>query len=378
MRTQPHACLDEIPADQWNGLVEGGYPFLRHEFLSALEHHGAVGRGFGWLPHHLVCRDDDGVLTGAAPLYLKDNSYGEFVFDWAWADACERAGMPYYPKLVAAIPYTPAPGPRMLTKPGHHATTGLALAEAALAEARRLGVSSLHWLFPSAADDALLAQQGLLLRTGCQFHWRNPGYRDFDDFLSTFNSERRKKVRRERRRVAEQNVEIRILHGHETQPGDWATFHRFYVATFQRHGGVPTLSQGFFAEVAHTLGDRVVLVLAACGGRDVAGALCFRSDDTLYGRHWGCDETYDGLHFEACYYQGIEYCIRHGLRHFQPGAQGEHKIWRGFEPTATTSMHWIAHPEFRRGIARFLEHERREMTYYIDEMRAHTPFKAAP
>ncbi len=375
MRIRVCTGIDEVPAADWNDLDAEGNPFLRHEFLAALERNDCLGPRFGWLPHHLICEDEDGRLIGAAPLYLKYNSYGEFVFDWAWADAYARAGLAYYPKLVSTVPYTPVTGARLLTAAGRRAQVAPALADAALAEAQRLEVSGLHWLFTTTADEAPLAARGLLARTDCQFHWRNRGYRDFDDFLAVFRAERRKKVRRERRRVAEAGVEVRVVHGAEVSDAQWALFHRLYEDTFHRHGGPPTLSAAFFREIGRTLGDRVVLMLAAHGGRDIAAALCLRSDRVLYGRHWGCEEAFNALHFELCYYQGIDYAIRNGLERFEPGAQGEHKVWRGFEPTATHSMHWLAHPEFRRVIGRHLERERDGIAYYIHEMRTHSPYK---
>lgn len=375
MRTRVCESIDALPASAWDALETGRNPFLSHAFLAALERHDCVGPRFGWYPRHLVCEDQQGGLIGALPLYLKDNSYGEFVFDWSWADAYARAGVPYYPKLVAAIPYTPATGPRLLSAAGRHGEVGAALADAALEQARRLGVSGLHCLFTTPQDEEPLAARGLLRRVGCQFHWHNAGYRDFADFLDGFRAERRKKVRRERRRVAEAGIALRVLHGGEVSEREWALFHRLYEDTFHRHGGPPTLSAGFFTEIGRSLGPQVVLILATHERRDVAAALCLRSGDTLYGRHWGCEAEYNGLHFEACYYQGIDYCIRHGLQTFEPGAQGEHKVWRGFRPTLTRSMHWLAHPEFRRVIARHLEREREGMAYYAEEMKTHSPFK---
>ncbi len=383
--------LEELPAADWDRLVgPDRNPFLSHVFLAGLERHGCVGAKWGWEPQHLTLRDQ-GRLVGAVPLYLKHHSYGELVFDWAWADAYRRSGGRYYPKLVAAIPYTPVGSPRLLIAPGHTAGKGQGtedarwiaavseqLSEAALEHARTLGVSSLHWLFPTAIQAKALTGEGrpFIPRNDCQFHWYNRGYRDFADFLDGLTAQRRKQLRRERRRIAEAGVELQVLHGSEVTDGQWAHFYRFYVSTFERHGGYPTLTRGFFQEIGSRLGDRVVLILAYQAGVEIAGALCLRSDDTLYGRHWGCDLELDGLHFEACYYQGIDYCIRHGLKRFEPGAQGEHKVWRGFEPTPTWSAHWLADSAFHGLIARHLQQERAGVAHYIEEMRGHLPFRS--
>ncbi|UCE88413.1 MAG: N-acetyltransferase [Pseudomonadota bacterium] len=368
--------IDDLPAAAWNALQGSGNPFMRHEFLAALEHHDAVGERFGWLPRHLIARDR-GRLLGAAPMYLKYNSYGEFVFDWAWADAYERAGLVYYPKLVAAAPYSPVAGARLLlaTEPAQD-DIAAALTTAALEQARSLGVSSLHWLFTTESQTRHLASHGLLPRLGCQFHWRNGGYRDFDDYLSAFTADKRKKLRRERRRVQEQGIEIEVLDGRQVSDTQWEIWQQFYTDTFYRKSGMPTLSGGFFRELATTMPDSVVLVLARYGDRYVAGAFNLRDEEALYGRHWGCSDDFHSLHFEACYYQGLEYCITHGLQRFEPGAQGEHKISRGFLPTATHSAHWLAHEGFREIIASFLARERHGMEHYMGELTAHSPFKA--
>ena len=377
MRVQVHESIEDIPAAAWNALAGTDNPFLRHEFLAALERHGCVGPHVGWQPRHLAAYARDGSLAGVVPLYLKHNSYGEFVFDWSWADAYHRAGLAYYPKLVAAIPYTPATGRRLLAgedRTGSNAAT--ALIEHALQHARERGVSSLHWLFPPREQAELLSRHALLLRTGCQFHWSNPGYRDFDDFLDRFTAQKRKKLKRERRHVAEAGVELEVLHGHEMSETQWKILHDFYCSTFERKSGVPTLTLPFFHELSRTMGDALVLVMARHAGRYVAGAINLRGSDALYGRHWGCQEAFNGLHFEACYYQGIDYCIRHGLKRFEPGAQGEHKISRGFVPTVTWSAHWIAQSEFRRAVAEFLVRERAGIDAYMRELGEHLPFKA--
>ena len=368
--------IDAVAAADWNALGAAPYPFLRHEFLAALEQEGCLGEAYGWLPRHLVVHDAGGRLVGGAPLYLKFNSYGEFVFDWAWADAYQRRGLRYYPKLVSASPYTPATGPKLLLHPDAPAGTRACLIDAGLDLARQHQVSSLHWLFTTAEETTALEQAGLLRRTGCQFHWHNHGYADFDAFLGDFASAKRKNIRKERRSVAEAGVTFRLLDGLQASDLDWQVFHDFYVSTFDRRGGIPTLSLGFFRSIARSMPQSVLLVMADHGGAPVAAAFCLVGQDTLYGRHWGCARQFDKLHFETCYYQGLDYCIRHGLRRFEPGAQGEHKVARGFLPVETLSAHWIADPDFRGAIARHLLYEREGVADYIQEMRGHSPFRA--
>ena len=369
--------LSTINADSWNALENGlTHPFLRHEFLAGLEHFGCVGEQWGWLPRHIIACEDDR-LVGALPLYEKHNAYGELVFDWNWADAFQRAGLRYYPKLVSAIPYSPVTGPRLLAATdGNRIAIKQALLTKALELTRESGSSSLHLLFPDATDIDLLQQQGLLRRTGSQFHWFNRGYHTFDDYLTTFNSQRRKKVKRERRRVQEAGITVDILDGYQATEEHWDTWHRFYCSTFERHSGYATLSRDFFAHLGQTMPEALVLVLASYQGRYVAGALSLRSDTALYGRHWGCDEAFHSLHFELCYYAGIEYAIQHGLARFEPGAQGEHKVWRGFEPVPTWSAHWLANPEFARAIAHYLDHEHALMLDYMSGLNEHLPFKS--
>jgi predicted N-acyltransferase len=371
-----HDTIDAIKAAEWNHLADPDTPFLRHEFLAAMEHHGCVGESSGWLPNHLALRDHTGQLVAAAPCYLKFNSYGEFVFDWSWADSYRRHGLAYYPKLVVASPYTPATGPRLLmantVRRGEYAR---ALADGAVQVAERLGLSSLHWLFTTAVETEVLEGRGLLRRVGCQFHWANQGYTRFDDFLSTFTAEKRKKVKRERRRVSEAGISIRRVPGDEVSEAEWATFHRLYRETFDKRGGIPTLTLPFFQEIGATMGRNLLLVFAEYGGKIVAAAFNLVGDRSLFGRHWGCFEEFHSLHFEACYYQGLEHCIETGLLRFEPGAQGEHKISRGFLPTPTWSAHWIADPRFRQAIAQFLARETRDMSEYHGEMHGHSPYR---
>ncbi|HET6724595.1 MAG TPA: GNAT family N-acetyltransferase [Gammaproteobacteria bacterium] len=367
-----HAAIGEIPPADWDALA-GDNPFLRHAFLNALETTGCASPKTGWQPAHLTLEDGDR-LIGAMPLYVKSHSYGEFVFDWAWADAYQRHGLHYYPKLLCAVPFSPVTGRRLLGEPD--ALPRLAAAAAALAEERQL--SSVHCLFPVASQAEALAAQGWLVRTDCQYHWHNRGYRDFDDFLDAFSSAKRKKIRRERRRVAEAGISFRTLHGDDLDPPLLDAIFRFYRITYFERGRRPYLNREFFETIAEQMGSALVIFLACHNEEPVGAAICFRGSDTLYGRHWGADQVFHSLHFETCYYQGIDYCIREGLQHFDPGAQGQHKISRGFEPTTTYSAHWIADPEFREAIADFLSRERPMMAAYREDAREHLPFKVDP
>ena len=368
--------LEEIPAHEWNSLEGTANPFLTHEFLAALEHHGAVSRRTGWLPNHLVLYDEHG-LAAAAPGYQKSHSWGEFVFDFAWADAYERYGMEYYPKLVCAIPYTPATGPRVLVRRGLDRMRAISeLAAQAQAFIRHKELSSAHWLFVEPDTVPTLASAGYSIRLGCQYHWSNAGYRSFEAFLAELSSKKRKSIRRERRRVREAGIEFRTHAGHEIPVELWRSFHRFYVNTFHAHGNIPPLSLGFFREIGERLGSRVVMVEAQRHERTIATALYLRSPTTLYGRYWGNNgEMHDGLHFETCYYQGIDYCIREGLHRFESGAQGEHKVARGFLPTATYSGHHLLDRRFRLAVNDFLRHEREDIEGYIRERTRAGPFR---
>lgn len=371
--------LKEVSSEAWNSLRGTQIPFLSHEFLYALEKHHCVGEARGWIPQHILLYENN-QLVGAVPQYLKTNSYGELVFDWTWADAYQRSGMNYYPKLVVAIPYTPASGPRLLISPqADHDKIAAQLIRSAIKHAEHINVSSLHWLFPQEADLQLLTQHQLMPRLGCQFHWHNlagdNAYRDFDDYLDHFTSRKRKKIRRERRAVVEAGVTLKRLYGHQLSDRQWRAVHRHYCSTFDRLSGHATLSLDFFHDISQTLKQQLIIILAEHQGNTVASAICFRDEDTLYGRHWGCDAHFQNLHFEACYYQGLEYCIEHKLQRFDPGAQGEHKISRGFLPTPTWSAHWIADPQFREAIADFLHRETRGMQHYIEELNTHSPFK---
>ena len=377
MRICSLESLESIAASEWNALVESRNPFLCYEFLRALERHQCVGERTGWLPRHIACFDDNGDLIGAVPMYLKTNSYGEFVFDRSWAEAYRRHGLPYYPKSVSAIPFTPVTGQRLLIAARHRERQAIANAilDHAMDRALRLGCSSVHWLFPDAEDLRLLLTRGWMQRVGCQFHWHNPGYRDFEDFLATLSSKKRKNIRRERRIVHGAGIDIQIIPGNLASESQWHSLHQFYASTFARLGGVATLTLPFFLELATTLGEQILLVLARDGPKDVAGTISLRSDDTLYGRHWGCQAHYDNLHFEACYYQGIEYCIDHGLKRFESGAQGEHKISRGFLPTLTYSAHWLADAGFGSAVADFLRRETSLVYRHVEDLTQSSPYR---
>lgn len=376
MNARVLASIDEVTAQAWNALVTGGLPFLRHEFLAALEHQHCVGADSGWTPCHLVLQDADGGLRAALPLYRKFHSWGEFVFDFAWAQAYARHGLEYYPKLVSAIPFTPAGGPRLLVRgAADAAAVRHELLEAVLEFAADQGMSSLHVLFAEQAAALELRAGGLLLRRDCQFHWHNRGFADYEAFLDTFTAEKRKKARRERRRVAEAGIEFSTLRGAQIEASDWRHIHALHTDTFMRHGHMPYLGLEFFLEISRTLPDSVVVQIARRGAAMVAAAICFRGADTLYGRYWGASEEHHSLHFETCYHQGIEYCIREGLHRFEPGTQGEHKVSRGFEPVLTWSAHWIAEQRFARAIATYLQHEASAVDAYAAQIAQHVPFK---
>ncbi len=367
--------IAEVPAAAWDALDPSGHPFLRHAFLEALESSGCVGDDSGWLPRHLVLRDDEGRLLAAVPQYLKLHSWGEFIFDWSWAQSYARAGLEYYPKLLSAIPFTPVTGPRLLVAPGADPAVRSALAGLLVEAARQAGVSGVHVNFTRPDDQAALEHAGFLRRHDCRFVWRNRGYRDFEDFLDGFRSEKRKKTRRERRRVQEAGIAFRTLHGADIDGALWHTIFGFSERTFLRHGNAHYLSAAFLSEVARRMPESLMVKLAEERGTPVAAAIFFRGGGRLYGRYWGAARQVDSLHFEACYHQGIDYCIEHGIDAFDPGTQGEHKLARGFEPTLTCSAHWLAHPGFSAAIARHLEREREAVDAYIADAAQHLPFQ---
>lgn len=374
MKVQVVTSLAQVGADQWNALA-GPHPFLRHEFLYALETSGCVGGTTGWTPRHVLIHEQ-GTLVAAAPAYLKRHSYGEYVFDWAWAQAYARNGLEYYPKLVLAVPFSPVTGPRLLIAPA--ADTG-PLAEALLArceqQAEAEEASSAHCLFPDPSTLPLLLARGWLRRDSYQFHWHNQGYADFDAFLGAMTAHKRKKIRHERRAVAAAGVHIELVEGAHATAEQWEAVYACYAATIEKHGAIAYLNPHFFEDLGRTLGQRVLLVLAERDGRYIAAALNLLGNDVLYGRYWGQLDPVEYLHFEACYYAPIEWCIRRGIARFEAGAQGEHKLSRGLMPSPTYSAHWIRDTRFRSAIADFLERERHGLTHYMDDLCAHGPFR---
>ena len=371
--------LSEIPAAEWDALDAAGNPFLSHAFLEALEAWACVGGDTGWTPRHLVLRDLSGRLLAAVPRYEKAHSWGEFIFDWGWAQSYARAGLEYYPKQLAAVPFTPVTGPRLLVRPGPDAATLRGTLAGLLREsAAHDGVSGAHVNFTTGDDQAALEAAGFLRRHDCRFLWRNRGYRDFEDFLDGFRSDKRKKLRRERRRVLEAGIDLRSLQGEDIGPDLWRTIFAFSERTFLRHGNDHYLNADFFADVSRRMPGTVVVKLAERAGSPLAAAIFMQGGGTLYGRYWGAAGQEDCLHFEACYYQGIEHCIEHGLELFDPGTQGEHKLARGFAPTPTSSAHWLAHEGFRGAVARYLERERAGVLEYVEAARQHLPFQRGP
>lgn len=367
-----HPAISEIPASEWNTLSGTSNPFIRHEFLAALEKHQCVGEQFGWFPYHLSVRNQEKKLVGACPLYIKSNSYGEFVFDWSWASAYEQAGLHYYPKMICSVPYNPVTGARLLA---NDASIKSIMVEQIIGVAEKLKMSGMHWLFTTPEDTQICSQHNLQLRLGCQYHWKNHGYTNFDDFLSTFISRKRKKVKRERRMVTEQNILIETVLGSDASEHQIEIAHQFYQSTFDRKSGIPTLSSSFFKEICDTMGHQLVFMFAVLGREYVACAISLRGDDALFGRFWGCKQEFNSLHFETCFYQGIDYCIEHRLDRFEPGAQGEHKITRGFLPTKTWSAHWISHEEFRDPIYSFCRREQIAMQSQCDELMSLSPYR---
>ncbi len=370
--------IASVNAEHWDKLAGDTNPFIQHDFLLALEKHDCL-QNWGWIPQHCLLYDDD-ELIGACPAYIKDNSYGEFVFDWAWADAYQRNGLDYYPKLVTSIPFTPAQGPRLLASQNHKDANGDLIAaetikqgliSALITHAEKNNLSSAHFLFCENDDIKIFSEANFMLRFDYQFHWTNNNYQSFDDFLAALTSKRRKNIKRERRKVAEENIIIKTIPGNELSEEEWETLYAYYRVTFMRKSGTPTLTLDFFKAVAH----KMLAVFAYHENKTVAAAICFEGKDKLYGRHWGCSENYDSLHFEVCYYTGIDYCIENKLQVFEPGAQGEHKIWRGFLPTKTHSAHWIAHAGFNDAITDFLKRESAAMEEHGALLMESSPFK---
>lgn len=367
--------MTEVDSTAWNDLTGVAYPFLRHEFLLALEQSNSVCEQTGWEPSHLLVMDND-ELIALMPLYLKQHSWGEYVFDHQWAEAYQQHGLVYYPKWLTAVPLTPCPGARIVIK----ATLDqLAVTHTLLTFIKQLseqhGISSWHCLFPIEQQIEQLRSLGLSIREGVQFQWFNRGYRDFNEFLETVSASKRKMIKRERRRVSEQGVSLLRIAGSDVSDAQWQVFFQFYTMTYLKRGSKPYLNLAFFQQIAATMAEQLLLILAVKDDRYVGAALSFVGADTLYGRYWGCYEEYNSLHFEACYYQGLDYCIEHGLQRFDSGAQGEHKISRGFEPVTTYSAHWLKDAEFAKAVAHFVTREKKNVQLYKQDAASYLPFK---
>jgi predicted N-acyltransferase len=374
-RTHIVSSLDEIGQPEWDALVavqDKPNPFLSYAFLHALHASGSAAPDAGWQTQFLALFDEDDKLAAALPLYVKYHSYGEYVFDWAWADAYERSGNDYYPKLLSAIPFTPVTGPRLMAV---DATARAALIQVLKKTQKATKVSSMHILYPPEREAKQLEAAGYMLRSGVQFHWINQGYADFDAFLATLEMKKRKNIRAERRKVAEAGVTLRRVRGAQATEADWRLFNRCYRHTYAAHHSTPYLNLDFFKRIGATMPDNILLVIAERNGQPIAASLVIHNEDTLFGRYWGELEHVPCLHFEAAYYQPLEFCIEQGIQTFEGGAQGEHKMARGFLPTRTWSAHWLAQPAFADAVANFLERESGGIEQYIDELNDRNPFK---
>ena len=374
-RTHIVSSLSEIGQAAWDGLLalqDEQNPFLSYAFLHALHESGSACPETGWQPQYIALYDGD-ALAAALPLYVKGHSYGEYVFDWAWADAYRRHGLEYYPKLLSAVPFTPVAGPRLLAR---DAAARAALIEVLVATQQATDVSSTHVLFPPEEHARQLQDAGFLLRSGVQFHWLNGGYAYFEDFLATLEQKKRKNIRAERRKVREAGVTLRRVRGVDATESDWRFFNRCYRHTYAAHYSTPYLNLDFFLRIGRTMPENILLVIAERDGRPIASSLVIHTEDTLYGRYWGEIEHVPCLHFEAAYYQPLEFCIEQGIQTFEGGAQGEHKMARGFLPTRTYSAHWLAHPAFADAIERFLEREAGGIDDYVDELNERSPFRS--
>lgn len=366
------AHLRDLPAATWDALVPADQPFLRHAFLSALEDSASVARQTGWAAEHLVL-ERDGQVRALLPAYRKWHSFGEYVFDHGWADACERAGIAYYPKLLGAVPFSPVSGPRLLAA---EPDDGLLLLQALPEYLAKAGLSGAHINFTDPAFDELIARvPGWMERLGCQFHWRNPGYRDFQDFLDTLSSRKRKQMRKEREQVAGQGIDFQWYRGDQLSQVQWDFIYLCYANTYAVRRRAPYLTREFFSLLAERMPEAIRVVVARQAGRDVAMALSLIGGGSLYGRYWGCLAEYDRLHFETCFYQGMDFAIAEGLQRFDAGAQGEHKLIRGFEPVITRSWHNLLHPGLRRAVDEFLGEERQGVMAYAEEARGLLPYR---
>ena len=368
--------IADISSIDWNACAGLDNPFVQHAFLNALEISGSVTPETGWLAQHVLVKDEEGNPTACAPLYLKNHSYGEYIFDWGWADAFQRAGEAYYPKLQAAIPFTPATGPRLLVKQGASDEYFGILVSAMLKIAKQHGVSSLHLTFLTKEEWKRLGNLSFMQRTSSQFHWENKNYRDFDDFLDSLISRKRKSIKKERRRVYEEGIELFCLTGDELSEEKWDIFYGYYTDTIDRKWGRSYLTRDFFSILGETMSNLAMLVLAEHNNNPVAGALNFLGSETIFGRNWGCSQDFKFLHFEACYYQAIEYAINNKLKWVEAGAQGPHKIQRGYLPREVYSAHWIKNDSLSAAIEGFLERERKEVDYQISELMRYSPFRS--
>ncbi|MFT5196779.1 MAG: putative N-acyltransferase [Cellvibrionaceae bacterium] len=374
--------INQISNNEWNELVGNDYPFLQHEFLNALEQSGSASAESGWTPNHLIVRDEKDQLVAVAPAYLKTHSYGEYVFDWAWANAYEQNRMPYYPKLLTAIPFTPCTGPRIRVKDGPNAADVYRFCiQEMIGFCESNHLSSWHLLFPQEAEEDIKVQtvlrQHLMKRSGVQYHWYNDNFGSFSDYLGAMKARKRNSIRKEREKVEKQAITFTHINGRDATSSQVQDFYVFYHATYMKRGRYGYLNQEFFERLVETMPEKLLFVFAQKDGGNIASALFFIGEDTLFGRYWGCLDEYDQLHFETCFYQGIDYCIQHGLQHIDAGAQGEHKIQRGFRPIETTSWHWIAHPAFEEAIQNFLDEEGPQIQHYIDDAQRYLPFKQA-
>jgi len=371
-----HRTINEIAPEAWDACAGDINPTVSHVFLNAMEESGSASARAGWAPQHLSFSDPAGRIIGAVPMYLKNHSYGEYVFDWGWADAYERSGGRYYPKLLCAVPFTPVPGPRLLIAPGAPIDTKRHLIAGMIELTRQRQISSLHINFPEAEDFEAFGEAGSLPRIGQQFHWVNNGYRDFDDYLAALNSRKRKAVKKERREaLADGAIEIEVLTGSDLKEPIWDAFFRLYLATSDRKWGSAYLNRRFFSLIGERMPDKVVLIMAKRGRDYIAGAFNILGRETIYGRNWGAHREYRFLHFECCYYSAIEFAITHGLKRVEAGAQGPHKLQRGYLPVPTYSAHWIPDPAFRRAVAAFLAREREMVADKIEHLSEFSPFR---
>jgi uncharacterized protein len=370
-----HSAIAEIPAEIWDACAGDINPTVSHTFLNALEESGSTTPRTGWTPQHLSLAWPDGEIGAVVPLYAKTHSYGEYIFDYGWADAYERAGGRYYPKLLSAVPFTPVPGPRLMLHPGAPPDSRDLLLAGMVEFVKRRRISSLNVNFPEAEEAEALTEAGFLKRLGQQFHWSNNGYRDFEDYLAALNSRKRKAVKKERRESLARGLEIDVLTGADLKPRHWDAFFEFYLATSDRKWGSAYLNRRFFAMIGERMPEKIVLILARRGSNYVAGAFNLLGKDTIYGRNWGSYGDYKFLHFECCYYQAIEFAITHGLKRVEAGAQGPHKIQRGYLPVPTYSVHWIPDPAFRRAVAQFLARERQMVEHKIEGLTEFSPFR---